>query len=141
MSAIQQLNVTLAGTAIEGIEIAVGTSLIWNLTCLDPSALTPLNLTGLSLHMSLVQFDIFGAPVEPPIAMWTATIVSAPSGTATITWLSSDTLSATLPPATSAAPLPGGYYGVDVWLEDGSGNRTPQLPLSTISLANAATLT
>lgn len=140
MSAIQQLAITAAGGPIEGAEIAIGTSVLWSFACLDPDTLLPINLTGNTLHMTLAQFDMYGAPVEPPIATWAATIVDAPNGLATVAWLPSDTAAATLPPNVAPQPLPAAYYGVDLWRTDGSGNRLPQLPLSMVAIGAVATL-
>lgn len=123
------------GQRIEGIEIPIGSSVEWDITCQDPSTRLSIPLTtGFNVSMGLCALDERGAPTYPPIFSHQATIVDANAGTCTLAWTYGDTV------PTLNAPLPPGLYGVDLWLTDDQGNRLALLAFIVVRLLPAALL-
>jgi hypothetical protein len=135
MSAILPINLTLYGQAVSGISIPIGSTVLWTLDIEDPFTRDPVDLTviGTEVQMSLASLDARGNPVNPPIFSRQATIVGSPTNRCTVAWAVSDTVP-------SGKALLAGNYALDVWLEDGDGNRLQTLGTAILKLTAVATL-
>ena len=112
MADILTLAATLQGQSnFAWPSFAVGATVNLALTCLDPSAGGPLNLTGASVYWTMA--DRFTGAVK---VSKQAAVTNAAGGLATVSIISGDT-------DAGGVPLPWGDYNVDCWGEDGSGNR------------------
>lgn len=134
MSFIRQITLVIDGNPVDGLRIAVGSTVKWNLTCMDPNDIaTPLDLTASAIIMGLVALDSQGRPIYPAIIQHQATITSAVDGECFVEWTSGDTVP-------DGNPLSSGLYGLDVWIEDVNGNREQDLGFSIVSLTPAGVL-
>jgi hypothetical protein len=95
----------------------VGTTVRYNFTCYDPADQSVvLNLTALGVFFTIKAIDTRGLPHGPAIISRACTIVIAADGTCYAPLSSGDTVP-------SGNPIKAGYYALDVWAEDVSGNR------------------
>jgi hypothetical protein len=107
--------------------IVVGETVNWALTCEDPAARTPIDVTNWTFAFSLAALDLFGSPIAPPVLQTSPAIVSAPAGTISTAWT----------PANTKTLAPGRYM-LDLWGTDGSGGRL-RLLSALLLLAPSAT--
>ena len=134
-SSILQIDLTLFGQGVEGINIPIGSTVLWTLRLEDPVTRFPVNLTGSTVTMSMADLDVRNHPVQPPIISRDATVFGPPAnGVCTLPWVDGDT--APLVPG----PLSPGRYALDVWLKDVLSQRQEMLVNSFVELTPIVTL-
>jgi hypothetical protein len=134
MSAALEIDLTLFGQNVEGLNVPVGSFVNWTLRLQDAFTRAPINLTGSTVTMSVAELNVRNRPVQPPLFTKLATIVGPPAnGVCLVAWVDGDT-------APMPTPLSPGLYAIDVWLTDSLSNRVEMLVNSFLELTQVVTL-
>ena len=115
MATIKNIAAVVNGTSITGLfGFAVGETVNFNLTCLDPNTQSALNLTALAVVMTIDCYDTTGKSIK---ISRQATITNAALGQCTVPISNGDTYV-----SASSICYPRSY-ACDIWAEDVPGNR------------------
>lgn len=90
MATKRSINLTLSGNPVSGLHAAIGETVDWYLTLVDPDTLAVIDLRGLNVIMALCELDIRGNPTQPPIIARQADNLGQ-FGTCHVPWASGDT--------------------------------------------------